>query len=83
MTMESVLKQLETKIDEFVKVHDRATAKTKKLEARVAELEKELESSTVADERIEELEKQRDDMAERLEKVLSHIDAAMELHAED
>ena len=82
MAMESVLKQLETRIEEFVKAHDRATAKVKKLEKRVAELEEELDSSHGTDERIGELEKQRDDMAARLEKVLSHIDAAMEQHGE-
>jgi chromosome segregation ATPase len=78
MAMENVLQQLEAKIDDFVAAHSEATARVAELEKKVAELEEQLEASGAADERVAELEKQRDHMAERLEKVLQHIDKALE-----
>ena len=72
--MEAVLKQLESRIEEMVKAFNEATARAAALDIRVQELEGEAESKSELDERVAALEKQRDELAERLQKVLSLID---------
>jgi len=74
MAMEAVLKQLESRIEEMVKAFNEATARAAALEGRVQELEGEAESKSDLGERVAALEKQRDELAERLQKVLSLID---------
>jgi chaperonin cofactor prefoldin len=77
MSMESVLKKLESKIEEFVEAHGAATERVSELEGRVEELEGQLaEGSELAD-RVKSLEGQRDQLAKRLEKVLATIDDAL------
>lgn len=72
--MEAVLKQLESRIEEMVKAFNEATARAAALDIRVQELEGEAESKSDLGERVAALEKQRDELAERLQKVLSLID---------
>lgn len=81
MAMESVLKQLETRIEELVESYRGAIARSAELEAKVGECELEigelktkLAGSTDANERVESLERERDELAARLEKVLGLID---------
>jgi FtsZ-binding cell division protein ZapB len=78
MPMETVLQKLEAKVEEFIEAHQKAASRVEELEARVAELEGQVDQAGAADSRIEELETQRDQMAERLEKVLAHIDSVLE-----
>jgi len=75
--MESVLKQLESRIDDFIEAHEVAQARVAELEARVAELEQQAEEGAGAGERVLALESQRDDLAERLKRVLELIDGAL------
>jgi chromosome segregation ATPase len=77
MALEAVMQQLEAKIGDFVEAHNKAETRVVELEARVKELEEQLESASVADQRLQELESQKDGLAERLEKVLAHIDKAL------
>jgi septal ring factor EnvC (AmiA/AmiB activator) len=77
MPMESILKKLEGRIEEFVRAHEQATARVAELESRVAELEAQLADSSADTERLRGLEEQRDDLAERLGKVLETIDSAL------
>ena len=76
MPMESILKKLEARIEEFVRAHEAATERVAELEGRVAELEAQLAQSSAATERLRGLEEQRDDLAQRLGKVLETIDSA-------
>jgi septal ring factor EnvC (AmiA/AmiB activator) len=85
MAMESVLKDLESKIEELVEAYRGATARSAELEAKVAELEGEigkletkLSTSTDANDRMTKLEEERDQLATRLEKVLGLIDGVLE-----
>lgn len=78
MTMDSVLKKLESKIEEFVQVHTKATERIAELEARVAELEEQTGSNDELDEKVKHLESQRGEMVDRLEKVLGVIDSALD-----
>ncbi|MFV2071604.1 MAG: hypothetical protein ACC742_02990 [Thermoanaerobaculales bacterium] len=78
MAMEAVLKQLESRIEEMVKAFTAATARAEALELRVQELEGEAESKSALGERVTELEKQRDELAKRLQKVLSMIDDTLD-----
>ncbi len=78
MTMESTLKKLESRIEEFVKTHQKATARVAELEGQVAELTKKQGPSEDLSEKVKALEAQRAEMANRLEKVLGAIDAALD-----
>jgi chromosome segregation ATPase len=78
MAMESVLKKLESRIEEFVEAHRVATARVAELETRVAELEAEAAGSTDLGDRLKALEGQRDELADRLEQVLGLIDGALD-----
>ena len=78
MTMESVLKTLESRIEEFVELHASASARVTELEAKVAELEEQLAAPSDTDERVQALEAQGEELAGRLEKILGVIDRAIE-----
>lgn len=84
MAMESVLKELESRIEELVEAYrgaetrsDELETKAGELEAEITELNAKLTSSTDANDRVAELEKQRDELATRLEKVLGLIDGVL------
>jgi len=84
MAMESVLKQLESRIEELVEAYSGAVSTSAELEARVGDLETEiaelktqLSGQSNAGERVASLEKQRDELAGRLEKVLRLIDGVL------
>jgi predicted nucleic acid-binding Zn-ribbon protein len=84
MAMESVLKQLESRIEELIEAYQGATDRSTELEARVAELEAKLAETetrltdeSAAGERVKALESQRDELAGRLEKVLGLIDGVL------
>jgi prefoldin subunit 5 len=78
MTMDSVLKKLESRIEEFVQAHQKATQRIAELETQVAELEEKAGEGGELGKRVEQLESQRNEMADRLEKVLGAIDSALE-----
>lgn len=85
MAMESVLKQLEARIEELVESYSGAVARSTELETKVGECETEigelktqLAGSTTANERVETLERERDELATRLEKVLGLIDGVLD-----
>ncbi len=84
MAMESVLQQLESRIEDLVDAYKGEVAKTTELETRVVDLETEISELTTklstesdAHEQVATLEKQRDDLALRLEKVLGLIDGVL------
>jgi len=84
MAMESVLKQLESRIEELVEAYSGAVLRSAELESRVddlvteiTELKTRLSSETDAGERVALLEQQRDELAARLEKVLGLIDGVL------
>jgi DNA repair ATPase RecN len=70
MSLDSVLKKLESRIEEFVEAHQTATA-------RIAELEGQLGGSGELEAKIAKLESQREELAERLGKVLGVLDKAL------
>jgi chromosome segregation ATPase len=85
MAMESVLKELESRIETLVEAYRSARSRGAELEAKVAgletekaELEAKLSGSSEASDRVAELERQRDQLAGRLEKVLGLIDGVLE-----
>ena len=85
MAMESVLKQLETRIEELVESYLGAVTRSTELETKVDECETEinelksrLAGESDANERVVSLEKQRDELAVRLEKVLGLIDGVLD-----
>ena len=77
MAMDAVLKQLESRIEELVKAYDESKKTETELAKKVEELESQLASDTETSGRLAELEKQRDDLGRRLEKVLSLIDGTL------
>jgi chaperonin cofactor prefoldin len=77
MAMDTVLKQLESRIEELVKAYQTASANEVKLAARVEELEGKIAAASEASSRCEALEKQREELGKRLEKVLSLIDGTL------
>ncbi len=78
MTMESILKKLESRIEEFVGAYGATTARVSELEAKVKKLEKQISNSKEMTEKLASFEKQRDELGQRLEKVLTKIDGALE-----
>jgi DNA repair ATPase RecN len=78
MTMESVLKKLESRIEEFVELYRSASARVAELESKVSELEEQLAAPAKVEDKVKDLEAQRKEMADRLEKVLGVIDAAID-----
>lgn len=88
MAMESVLKDLESRIEELVEAYRGAEersgeleSKVTKLEAEITELNGNLAHSTDANDRVSELESQRDELATRLEKVVGLIDGVLDREA--
>ena len=77
MAMDTVLKQLETKIEELLKSYQAARKNEIKLAARVEELEGKVASDSEMSARLKGLEEQRDALGKRLEKVLSLIDSTL------
>ena len=77
MKMESVLKKLESRIEEFVGAYGATTARVSELEAKVKDMEKQLSDNSELVEKIKSLETQRDELGRRLEKVLGRIDDAL------
>ena len=77
MKMESVLKKLESRIEEFVGAYGATTARVSDLEAKVKDMEKQLSDNSELVEKIKSLETQRDELGQRLEKVLGRIDDAL------
>ncbi len=77
MAMDTVLKQLETKIEELVKAYQKASRNETALTAKVEALEKKAASDTEMSARCKALEEQRDALGKRLEKVLSLIDSTL------
>ena len=75
--MDAVLKELESRIEELVKVYQAAKTAESKLASKVEKLESQLESESDLGQRVAELEKQRDDLGKRLTKVLSLIDGTL------
>jgi len=74
MAMDTVLKQLEAKIEELVKAYQKVSKSEAKLSAKVEELEKKAVSESEMSSRCKALEEQRDELGARLEKVLALID---------
>ena len=77
MSMDAVLKRLESRIEELVAAYEGARGRVGELEQRVGELEARLEEAGDAGARIGELEDQREALGQRLEQVLQTIDAAL------
>lgn len=77
MAMDTVMKKLESKVEALLKAYREAASREAGLQAKVAELEKKTESGADLEKRIGELEKQRDELSARLEKVLDQIDSAL------
>jgi seryl-tRNA synthetase len=77
MTMDSALKKLESRIEEFVEAHRVNTARISELEAEVVELEGRMAASSDLADKVQLMEAQRDQLAKRLEKVLVTIDNAL------
>jgi len=75
--MESILKKLESRIEEFVGAYGATAARVSELEAKVKELEKQIGDNRTLTEKLAVLEKQRDQLGRRLEKVLTTIDDAL------
>ena len=77
MAMDGVLKQLESRIEELVAAYGEANDRVAELGSRVEELEGQLKSESEQGDRVAALEKQRDDLGKRLEKVLAVIDKSL------
>ncbi len=77
MAMDAVLRQLESRIEEMVEAYGKSQQHELELEAQVADLQKRIDSDSEAGERIAKLEKQRDELGKRLEKVLKKIDGTL------
>ncbi len=76
--MDAVLKQLESRIEELLTAYREATERAEGLAGQVAELEAQVASGSEAGERVTALEKQRDELGTRLEKVLALLDDALD-----
>jgi len=90
MAMESILKELEARIETLVDAYRKATARSEELEHKLNALQAETEelrgtlaSSSEAAARVSELENQRDALATRLEKVVGLIDGVLDDGATD
>jgi len=74
MAMDAVLKQLESRIEELVSAFGESKKREADLAAQVKKLGQQLASESALGDRVSEFEKQRDELGERLEKVLKLID---------
>jgi len=77
MAMDAVLRQLESRIEELVEAYGKSRQHEAELEAQVADLQNRIDSDSKAGERTAQLEKQRDELGKRLEKVLKKIDGTL------
>jgi len=84
MAMDTVLKNLEERIETMVEAFGRVSAleqeqrlKIQSLESKLAELESERDEGAAAAERADELEQQNQRLAERLEQIVESIDKAL------
>ena len=77
MAMDGVLKQLESKIEELAKAYRTARKNEVELTEKIKELESKISKDAETSDRVVELERQRDELAKRLEKVLSLIDSTL------
>ncbi len=77
MSMDSVLKRLESRVEELVSAYRQSTARVTELEAQVAELEERAAADGDLARRASELEADRDRLADRLEGVLGLVDDAL------
>jgi len=77
MAMDAVLKQLESRIEELVSAFGESKKREADLAAQVKKLGEQLASESKAGDRVAELEKQRDELGKRLEKVLELIDGTL------
>ena len=78
MAMDAVLRQLESRIEELVEAYTTSKKHEAELEARVVNLQSRIDADTKAGELTAKLEKQRDELGKRLEKVLKRIDQTLE-----
>lgn len=84
MAMENVLQQLEERTEQLIAAYRNEAARAAGLESEVAELrgkvselESKLADGSDVEARVKELEGQRDQLADRLEKVLGLIDGVL------
>lgn len=77
MAMDAVLRQLESRIEELVEAYAKTRKHEAELEAQVADLQSRIDADTQAGKLTAKLEKQRDELGKRLEKVLKQIDGAL------
>jgi len=77
MAMDAVLRQLESRIEELVEAYATSQKHEAELEAQVVDLQSQIDADTKAGELTTKLEKQRDELGKRLEKVLKQIDNAL------
>ena len=77
MAMDAVLKQLESRIEELVNAYGVSKKREAELAAKLEKLGSQLASESKAGDRVAVLEKQRDELGKRLEKVLELIDGTL------
>jgi len=77
MAMDAVLRQLESRIEELVEAYATSRKHEAELEAQVVDLQSRIDAEAKAGELTAKLEKQRDELGKRLEKVLKQIDSAL------
>mgnify|MGYP001551903126 CR=1 FL=1 len=77
MAMDAVLKQLESRIEELVSAYGESKKRETELAAKVEKLGEQLASEAKVGDRVAALEKQRDELGKRLEKVLKLIDGTL------
>jgi cobalamin biosynthesis Mg chelatase CobN len=77
MAMDAVLRQLESRIEELVEAYTTSRKHEAELEAQVVDLQKRIDADTQAGELTAKLEKHRDELCKRLEKVLKKIDGTL------
>jgi septal ring factor EnvC (AmiA/AmiB activator) len=77
MAMDAVLKQLESRIEELVSAYGESKKREAELAEKVEKLGQELASEAEVGDRVAALEKQRDELGKRLEKVLKLIDGTL------
>jgi chromosome segregation ATPase len=83
--MDMVLKKLEERIEQMIQAHEKAKARetelmhtVKGLEGTIGELEGRLKEGADLADRTADLERQKLELAERLESVISKIDTVLE-----
>ena len=77
MAMDAVLKQLESRIEELVSAYGESKKRETELAAQVEKLGAQVTSESALGDRVAALEKQRDELGARLEKVLKLIDGTL------